>query len=176
MKYLILISTDNVRDVQVYTGVPDDPDKTFSDDWEDYKNAEIFVGIYTAPTEANALETAACELNLPATSLRCICLGSEQPMLTKKDAAAFLTRHYELDAYPKGSPERRESVRKFRSDFSMTPHAMRHNNWKILSRACTLYEKHYRMHMREKDIWDVVIHDLSNSYRIISRDEGGEQA
>ena len=37
MKYLILISTDNVRDVQVYAGVPDDPDKTFSDDWADYK-------------------------------------------------------------------------------------------------------------------------------------------
>jgi len=89
------------------------------------------------------------------------------------DAAVFLTRYYELNTYPKGSPEYKERVRRFRADFSMTPHAMRHNNWKILSRACALYERHYRMGLRENDIWGAVIHDLSNSYHIISQHEGG---
>lgn len=175
MKYLVLISAGNTRDTQVYAGVPDDPDKSISDDWQDYKNAETFVGIYTTATESEALETAACELNLPVTSLRCICLGSEQPLLTKKDAAAFLSRYYELDVYHKGTPEHAERIRRFRADFSMTPHAMRHNNWKILSRACVLFEKHYRMGLREKDIWDDVINDLSNSYRIISQHKGGTE-
>lgn len=75
MKYLILISADNTRDVQVYAGVPNDPDKTFSDSWVDYKNAEIFVGIYTASSEREALDAAAVKLDIPATSLRALCLN-----------------------------------------------------------------------------------------------------
>lgn len=175
MKYLILVSSDNTRDAQVYAGAPDDPDKAFSDDWQDYQNAELFVGIYSASAEAEALETAACELNLPVTSLRAICLGSDTNLLTHKDISDYLTRRYELNTYPKGSPEYQERVRRFRADFSMTPHAMRHNNWKILSRACALFEKHYRYSATEAEIWNAVIHDLSNSYRIISRHEGGTQ-
>lgn len=76
MKYLILISADNTRDAQVYAGVPNDPDKTFSDSWVDYKNAEIFVGIYTASSERTALEAAASQLDIPVTSLRALCLGN----------------------------------------------------------------------------------------------------
>lgn len=176
MKYLILVSSDNTRDAQVYAGAPDDPDKAFSDNWQDYQNAELFVGIYSAPVEAEALETAACELNLPVTSLRAIYLGSDTNLLTHKDVSDYLTRRYELNTYPKGSPEYQERVRRFRTDFSMTPHAMRHNNWKILSRACALFEKHYRYSAAEAEIWNAVIHDLSNSYRIISRHEGGTQS
>lgn len=74
MKYLILVSADNTRDTQVYAGPPNDPDKTFSDCWTDCKDAEVFVGLYSADTEADALEAGAAYFGLPATSLRAFCL------------------------------------------------------------------------------------------------------
>ena len=55
-KYIALISSHAVRDCQVCTNTDCDPT---SDDWYDFEHPDIYLGIFKATSQTEALETAA---------------------------------------------------------------------------------------------------------------------
>lgn len=54
--YVALIKSSAVRDVQVCKGKDPDP---LSDDWEDCREAEVFIGVYRECSEEEAIKEAA---------------------------------------------------------------------------------------------------------------------
>lgn len=57
-RFVVCYDESYVRDAQVFKGDPNDEDIVFSFDWED-ASGSIFIGIFDASCEAEAVECAA---------------------------------------------------------------------------------------------------------------------